>query len=776
MILETNRKNRRKFGRDQNNGVTPKGTLIPYIKDEEIMEGLIGLQKNNQGGWNIMTSISIDGLEMFKENGRGLYAWVSLSQYKLMLNKPKKLHPIKFGQFGTNSIIGTTPQATIDSYTWINEPVVILWVHHFGPEELKVGTPFEVEQKVKKQIGKQVLDGKGTETFMTSIDVINNKVFSVLYNDSKRDWAFTPRKRQRDFIKKFVKHRLSGGKNFLLGAIMRYGKNFSWLTGNYRLFMQGFLKKGDVLMVLTAKPGTFDSFEKDIKRHIYFKDFNYILMKDIKDGQIPELDSDKINVIAVSTQLAYNKRRKNTRNFLKSLYFRDVFIDECHTGTDTKNFNDLVNELSIEHKTFVSGTPYKTIVSHGFTPVNSYFYGYVEQQIDKKLDLENGIANDSVTLKTFIPAVSDKYKNNPNYTKDEQYTMKKHLSTNHDDDTFVYGGDAYEFISDILGKSNNKSKYSPFRTIKNLNHTVWLLPDSISVVKAVASAIKEIAPEYKVIVASGNETKDISDVHDAINLNEKTITLTIGRFIEGTTVGPWNGCLILSETESPEKYFQFIFRVASPMKGKEFGYVFDFLPERAFQMVFDIANVHASNENRDDSQQVLKDWIDCNNVYRMGDGPQPKLVDVTDILEQINKGDYRCAALTKNYNNWINIDKIDNNNISKYKNVGKYQKPAVKVEMNTNNMDGGKNYTQSGNKKEMTKKEKDERLEVIKNIVGICQPLPLLSSLYEQKTIEGIIDNVPKESIEELCKVDKNFLKDLIIDGIIIPREINYYL
>jgi hypothetical protein len=746
--------------------------------NEEMMKKikeLIGIQKNNQGGWNIMTSLCTEELEVFKKKGKGLYAWVTESQYKLMLLEPKKLHPIKFGQFGTNAKHGTTPQETIDSYTWVNEPVIILWVLHFGDNELKVGTPFDIEQKVNIRIGQQIIHGKGKETFNTTIEIIKKQVSIELYQDENRVLTFSLRKRQQDFVDKFLHHRLNCGSQFLLGAIMRYGKNFAWMTSNYYLLNQGFLKKGDVLMVLTSKPGVFDTLKKDIENHIYFKDFQFVLLKDSKDSDTITLDPNKITVLAVSTQLVYNKGRQKTLNFLKSLQFRDVFVDECHSGTDTKNFNDLVDGLSIEHKTFVSGTPYKTIVSRGFNPLNSYFYGYTEQQIDKRNDIENGVENDTVTLKTFIPQVADKYKNNPNYSNDEQYTVTKHLSTN-EDGTFVFGGDAYDFISDILGKSNNKSKYSPFRIIENLNHTVWLLPDSVLVAKAVGKAINEIAPEYKVIVASGDQTKDIDDVHDAITLNKKTITLTIGRFIEGTTVQSWNGCLILSDTESIEKYFQFIFRVASPMEGKDFGYVFDFSPERAFQMVFEISNAQASNENRDDSQEVLKEWIDCNNVYRMGDGPQPKLVDVSDILEQINKGDYRAATLTKTYNNWINFENIDDTIIFSFLDLKTYQKQVVTSEMHTNDMSGGKNYTKNIDKKKMTNKEKDELMKAIRNIVGIIAPLPLLASLYGQKTLQDILNNVPKESLEEVCKVKKSTFNILINRGIINSRQINYFL
>jgi hypothetical protein len=160
----------------------------------------------------------------------------------------------------------------------------------------------------------------------------------------------------------------------------------------------------------------------------------------------------------------------------------------------------------------------------------------------------------------------------------------------------------------------------------------------------------------------------------------------------------------------------------------------------------------------------------------MGDGPQPKLVDVSEILEQINKGDYRAATLTKTYNNWINFDRLDDGVISDFLNLKTYQKQVVKSEMTTNNMDGGKNYTYRGVKKDMAKKEKNELMKAIKNIVGVIAPLPLLASLYGQKTIQDILNNVPTESLEEVCKVGKSTFELLINRGIINPRQINYFL
>ena len=78
---------------------------------------LSSLIDNRQGGSKLKTILN-PNQEVFKIKGQGLYAWVTESQYKLMLlNKSSITDPIKFGQYGTNAKEGQVPQDTIDSYT-----------------------------------------------------------------------------------------------------------------------------------------------------------------------------------------------------------------------------------------------------------------------------------------------------------------------------------------------------------------------------------------------------------------------------------------------------------------------------------------------------------------------------------------------------------------------------------------------------------------------------------------------------------------------------------
>ena len=86
----------------------------------------------------------------------------------------------------------------------------------------------------------------------------------------------------------------------------------------------------------------------------------------------------------------------------------------------------------------------------------------------------------------------------------------------------------------------------------------------------------------------------------------QTITLTCGKLMTGVTVPSWNGIFMLSNTESPEKYFQAAFRVQNPNKLKKKDpyadtgtydeiikrecYIFDFHPNRALKLVVEISS------------------------------------------------------------------------------------------------------------------------------------------------------------------------------------------
>ena len=725
---------------------------------------MITLKSNNRGG--ILVETTQSDRTPFVEPGQGLYAWVNKSQYKLL--KEGKHDVIKFGQYGSNSEFGKVPQDTIDEYSGTTiEPIVILWAKKFSDKELKKGSAFDIEQIVNKQIGPRYENGKSTESFHTTVPTIISKVNEVLY-DSKRLDSYTPRRSQLKAIKKMTKAYVKGFTDFLLGAIMRFGKNFTFLTFCY----ENLISKSGNILVLTNKPGVFNSLKKDIDSHVYFEGWEYFELKDIKDKDNLQLDPNKISVVACSKQLADNMvSGRGTRKFLQSINWDFSFFDECHSGTDTDNFKSLNLGLDIGFRVWASGTPFKTSVAEGFTDDNSFYYDYIDQQKDKL----KGICSDAVTISTFVPGINPQFIHNPNFTDEEGFKLTKMFA--YEDDKFIFGGELRKFLIEVLGKADTKSKFSPMRICQDtLDHTVWLLPPNIKMIEGLTKLIEDIAPEYKVLNASGNNITCINKVHDAIKLNNKTITLTNQRFIEGVTVPEWTGAFVLSDTESVEKYFQFIFRVTSPLKNKDKAYVFDFDPERTFEMTFDMSNAHAINNNITDSKEAIREYLDNHNIYASTSGPSFKKIDINSILNQIRETNYTSASLIKNSNKYIIPTNITGSVSDMLGGVNPINSVNITHKMVENGLTKGKNYIQSKNSSNKEQVDVNELTDVMKRITSVVATFPTLAFLSDKKNIEDAIRELDDNIIRGGVGVSKNTLLYLINNKIIDTRFINTYL
>lgn len=123
--------------------------------------------------------------------------------------------------------------------------------------------------------------------------------------------------------------------------------------------------------------------------------------------------------------------------------------------------------------------------------------------------------------------------------------------------------------------------------------------------------------DYKIILAAGNGEKNIEEevgeiednlklknsldkVRNAIENNDKTITISVGQLTTGVTIPEWTGVMMLSNIKSPALYFQAAFRSQNPYEFtdpkdgklyvKENAYIFDFAPERTLLQFDEFAN------------------------------------------------------------------------------------------------------------------------------------------------------------------------------------------
>jgi hypothetical protein len=143
---------------------------------------------------------------------------------------------------------------------------------------------------------------------------------------------------------------------------------------------------------------------------------------------------------------------------------------------------------------------------------------------------------------------------------------------------------------------------------KMCQHIVCVLPYRTSC-DALATLLTEHSDEfinwndYKVINAAGYDTNihTIMDLRHRIeeseNRGQKTITLTVNRFLTGSTVKEWDTMLYFKDTSSPQEYDQAIFRLQNPyiktlqngdqtikINMKPQTLLVDFDPNRMFQL------------------------------------------------------------------------------------------------------------------------------------------------------------------------------------------------
>jgi TATA-box binding protein (TBP) (component of TFIID and TFIIIB) len=150
-----------------------------------------------------------------------------------------------------------------------------------------------------------------------------------------------------------------------------------------------------------------------------------------------------------------------------------------------------------------------------------------------------------------------------------------------------------------------------------------------------------IVPAYAGHIKNIDEVKDIIDKVDAGKYDDKpkgTITITMGRFLEGTTVPKWWCVHQMNDDKSAADYFQGSFRTKSEDKNndKRHVLVYDYNPERFIQVVYEI---NLDNNRRTAGQTtgaLIREWREVSDVYDYSDNAW-NVVTGDSIVEQANR-------------------------------------------------------------------------------------------------------------------------------------------
>ncbi len=404
--------------------------------------------------------------------------------------------------------------------------------------------------------------------------------------------------------------------DLLINAIMRAGKCFI----AYEIARA---RKAKKILILSAKVGVNDSWSALLpggeESHINYDGWTF---HNYKKTKRLVLNNTEVDVVFISLQyinMHFDKPNELLKQILDQ-YWDIVFFDEQHYATLTDNTQRLWKTLKFDKKVELSGTPYKTVLSGRYDKDSIYNFDYVEEQV-----LRREATGDIAKVFKYRADINYAMINIPDkikaYLGDDGFTFPKLFAT--EDDVFKNTMAVTEFLNFAVSTYKKPPQRFSANADKVCRHTLWILPNDVSAINAVERMLKEhpFFSKRTIINASGTGVKDIQEVKDQIQRSNiehgaGTITLTCGRFLEGTSVPEWWSVHQMNNDKSAADYFQGSFRCKTPwVTGeKESVIVFDYAPERFVSVMYQHCEQQSIAENRP-VEKILSEWLDVSEVY-----------------------------------------------------------------------------------------------------------------------------------------------------------------
>lgn len=297
-----------------------------------------------------------------------------------------------------------------------------------------------------------------------------------------------------------------------------------------------------------------------------------------------------------------------------------LVIDEAHEGVDTYKTDIAFDHIKRKHTLHLSGTPFKALANEKFPENAIYNWTYADEQKAKanwkSVDGEPNPYENLPQLNMYTYQMSEIIREELSQgvevngeTEEYAFDLNEFFATN-ERGFFVHNSSVDKFLDAMTMQT--KFPFSTPELRDELKHTLWLL-NRVDSAKALAKKLEKhpVFKDYKVVLAAGDGRLDESEeaqksfdkVKDAIEIYDKTITLSVGQLTTGVTIPEWTAVMMLSSIKSPGLYMQAAFRAQNPClfsNGSEFfrkkdAYVFDFDPARTLIIFEAFANDLSSN-------------------------------------------------------------------------------------------------------------------------------------------------------------------------------------
>lgn len=386
----------------------------------------------------------------------------------------------------------------------------------------------------------------------------------------------------------------------------------------------------------------------------------------ISDEEIDSLMKEMIDDGNLSQAvLSKNEDLFNTR-------FDLVIIDEGHEGLKTELAQAMTGHLKAKYWLYLSGTPFNIINDFSFDEVFSWSYVDERKACELWNQRKDAWEKNPDALPDDFPGERNPYGELPKikiHTYDISEVFDNYENINPDDTKFNFGKFFEVDLSRTVSSSFGREDFHPFKNeaavrqlldlmttsdehgkivsstglegeIKRLYypfsrndsksklaHTFWLLPTIPA-----ATALQELLnhhqnfDEFVVINATGNNAgkNTLETVEQKIKDNSRTITLSVGQLTTGTTIPEWTGVFMLSNMKAAMQYMQTIFRVKSAGslpdgRVKEVGYVFDFDPDRALEVVKKaaVATIRTKTAEDEAIDKYMRDELERNEIDQL---------------------------------------------------------------------------------------------------------------------------------------------------------------
>lgn len=598
--------------------------------------------------------------------------------------------------------------------------------------ELPLGVrDHHVHAQLVKNGCKRIEDGPGKEWFTvtTKDDPFKEvrKAYNQIAKGSSRTENYKLRKEQHQAVEKASKWfkkeyspevigSATHPNRFLINAKMRFGKCFT------SIHLAKNINSRNTLIV-TYKPDVITEWIETVNEQVDFNGWIGIRAKNKSErpsdpcltnkGEFPSTTGPI--VLCVSLQdldIDEDGQTKDRLHKILEISWDLVIFDEVHYGSRTERAKNILDKIKFSHRLDLSGTPFRLIEQDDFSSQQVYTYSYLDEQKNKKEEMEAYPNGDGEKIYRLMPDLNvstiditdediaeqrDTFK-----TDDIDFSLNRLFETN-EVGTFIYEDAVDHFIDGLTKYDHDARSISVYGKLASRlgcpakRHTVWWL----SRVDSISALIEKLSKHhyfsnFTLINASGSDksksdndesilAKDKSKVQNEItdaNLNPKklgTITFTCGRFLTGVTIKEWDSILILNDVQSAESYYQAIFRVQSAWVDEKLNevkkptaWVFDFAITRCLQMTYDCASNIADqisqqesfeqkiDVNKDNLEVVTTGLCDTLDIKRFYEGSLvSESTSAKDIFEVLNHEGSRIALAKRITSNvLVNFGKL----------------------------------------------------------------------------------------------------------------------